>query len=651
MAVAGSRDADPAVARLRWRGSATAPEVKGLRPAEVTAAYFVGDDPSAWHPRVPRYAAVEYAGVYPGIDLIFSYGAGGLEYDFVVAPGADPEAIQLELAGGRAELDPEGNLRLAFEATEMVHRAPEVFQEVAGERLTVQGSFRLRAAGGIGFELGAWDRALPLVIDPKIQFSTYLGGSDHDVGIEVARDSSGRLFVLGRTESPRIAGVGRQRAGTSEMVIARFDKRGRLERLAYLGGDEGATPGAMAIGNVSGPGSPEAVFVAGSAGSGFPTALPIQEECARRGSGPCPFSDATITVLDLDLGSLLFSTYLGGTDGDAASPGGSLAVDHRGRIAVVGITISKDFPTRRPTQKKLLGLHDGFVAVLEPLTAGGYRLAFSTYLGGRKKSSRTSTEGVAFDGDGHLHVVGDTNAKRKFPTVGAIQKSLAGEFDGFLTVYDLDAGGAPAILFSTYFGGKGHDGFNDVVVDGTGRSYVTGSTSSADYPVVHPLDGTLGGPSDALVTVFDVVPSKMSGGEPEVVMSTLFGGSAAEDSLALAVDRAGLVHFGGITSSRDLPVRLPVQPQCAAHPRLTPDCFDAFVARLGPVVAGQVPALRFSTFLGGPEFADLVRSVAVDPQGATYVTGATPSTGFPTRRAGQKRNLGGNDVFVTKIKK
>lgn len=506
---------------------------------------------------------------------------------------------------------------------------------------------------------------------PKIRFSTFLGSPLLDNADGVAVDASGRTFVGATTpNAAQFAGGATPLSaggGASDIVITRLSKKGKVEEMVSFGGSDFDACLSIALGPDPTSLGARLVYVLGATfSSDFPTRDAIQEECGDGGGGQCP-GNLTITVLDSDLSEILFSTHLGGTGGIVGFRdfAGDLAVDALGRIAVASGSVSKDFPTRRPTQKKGKGATNAVVAILEPKGGGGYRLAFSTYLGGKSKKGESQATSVAFAGTDRLVVVGSTD-DRRFTSVAALQDGIGGDIDGFVTVYDLDGGsvatsnrlarvGDPEIVHSTTYGGRDFDQFTDVVVDDD-WAYMTGSTRSPDFPAANAFQAAFQGVGDAVLAVLDLGPVIASGAPPDVIVSTHFGGRHFDSGSALAVDRNGRVHLTGVTFSRSLPTRSPVQKQCANHPSASPDCWDAFVARFEPIRAGAPPELRFSTFLGGPQVGSMAggevsTDVAVDKTGASYVVGRTNSPGYPTKKPAQKKFRGVIEAMVTKIKK
>jgi uncharacterized protein (TIGR03437 family) len=545
--------------------------------------YFLGNDPSQWRTNVPNYARVRYREVYPGIDLVY-YGnpatAGQLEYDFVVAAGADPKAIRLAVEGADAtEVSAEGDLVLRAGGEEARFRRPVVYQETAGRRREIAGNFVLRASTSpsalstqhsalctqhsaeLGFEVGAYDPSLPLVIDPTLVYSTYLGGSDHDGGDAIAVDAAGNAYVTGTTYS-----------------------------------------------------------------TDFPTVNPLQaSKTAER-------YDVFVAKLNAAGSALVYSTYLGGNWYDDVY---GIAVDAAGNAYVTGHTGSTNFPTRNPLQAANRGLDDVFVA---KLNATGSALVYSTYLGG---SADDGGHGIAVDAAGNAYVAGST-LSTNFPTAGALQAAAAGGTCSWSVCSDafvakLNAAGS-ALVYSTYLGGKGDEYGQGIALDAAGNAYVTGYTSSPNFPTVSPVQATNAGNGDVFV-------AKLNAAGSALVYSTYLGGSDTDCGNGIAVDAAGSAYVTGSTLSTNFPTAGALQAAAAggtcAWGRV---CSDVFVAKLS--AAGS--ALVYSTYLDDSD-EDRGRGIAVDSAGNAYVTGSTYSTHFPTANAFQKSNRGGCDAFIAKL--
>ena len=354
----------------------------------------------------------------------------------------------------------------------------------------------------------------------------------------------------------------------------------------------------------------------GSTGStNFPTATPLQATNAGT-------TDAFVTKLDATGAALLYSTYLGG-GGDEQSNG--IAVDTTGQAYVTGYTPSTDFPTVTPFQATLAGgskLGDAFVT---KLSAAGTSLLYSTFLGG---SSIEQGRSIAVDGAGQAYVTGHTSST-DFPTVTPVQVSLAGGTDAFVTKFN--AAGT-SLLYSTFLGGGGNEEGKGIAVDPTGQAYVTGVTTSTNFPTVTPFQATFaGGFDDAFVSKLDVTGASL-------LYSTYLGGSNRDLGLGITVDGSGQAYVTGFTDSTDFPTATPLQATNAGSE-------DAFVTKLNAAGA----SLLYSTYLGGSG-SDGGSGVAVDGSGQAYVTGSTRSANFPTVTPFQATYAGGfDDAFVTKI--
>jgi uncharacterized protein (TIGR03437 family) len=511
---------------------------------------------------------------------------------------------------------------------------PLIYQTIGGERREVAGGYVLRGERQIGFRLGAYDRSQPLVLDPALVYSTYLGGSGVDIPTAIAVDSSGNVYVTGLTGSVNFPTAtpfqSFSLAGGSEVFVSKLSASGAaLVYSTYLGGsgfDEGWGIGVDASGTA---------YVAGDTSSqNFPTVNPLQ---ATNGGGFSGF-DLFVSRLNASGSALVYSTYLGGSGDDfGVSPGAEtvslLAVDSSGNAYITGATASDNFPKANAAQANRAGTYDAFVTKLNPT---GSALVYSTYLGG------TGTDlgmGIAIDAAGNAYVTGGT-ASANFPTKAPFQAAFSGGSvpDAFVT--KLDASGA--LSFSTYLGGNGDEEGHGIVADSSGV-YVTGYTTSTNFPLASPFQSVKGSTTEVFVSKFNPSGSAL-------VYSTYLGGNSTDRGLGLGVDSSGRAFIAGWTASTTgFPIANAVQAQIGGS-------FDAFVTVLNAAGTAAV----YSTYLGGSAF-DSATALAVDASGSNvYVTGFTESSNFPTLNAFQSTFGGGtcgtapltfpcDDAFIAKI--
>jgi hypothetical protein len=600
------------VLRMTLVGANREPRVEGTEELPGKANYFIGKDPTKWRTNVPAYKKVQYHNIYPGIDLVYHGNQRQLEYDFVVHPGADPNRILLSFQGvDKLEVDALGDLVVDTGTLTIRQRKPVIYQDVNGVRQEVAGGYVLKGAQRVGFQAAAYDQSRPLVIDPTLFYSTYLGGSDNDVGVAIAVDTALNAYVAGSTAStdfPTTAGAFQTtHAGGRDVFVAKLNPTGSsLLYSTYLGGS-----GSDEI-NVFGPGialdGTGAAYVTGSTSStDFPTTLGAFQPAFGGGA-----FDAFVTKLNPTGSGLVYSTYLGGTGLDGGS---GIAVGFLGNAYVTGGTNSADFPTTAGAFQATPG--PGFVTNLDPT---GSTLVYSTYLVG------ASGAGIAVDGTGNAYITGTTGST-DFPTTpGAFQPTIAGSGDAFVTKLDPTAA---TLVYSTYLGGSGSDDSFGIAVDGTGNAYITGTTGSTDFPTTPgAFQPTIAGTGDAFVTKLDPTGSTL-------VYSTYLGGSGGDEGRGIAVDGTGNAYVAGRTDSEDFPTTTGTGP---------PGSGDAFVTKLNPTGSGLV----YSTYLGG-HLQDAGVGIAVDVFEDAYVTGITGS--FPTTPGAFQTTFGGGnvDAFVAKI--
>ncbi len=633
-----SKQTSAGVVRMHLVGADPAAQVTGLEELPGKVHYFLGKDPTGWRTNIPIYAKVWYRDVYPGVDLFYYGHHSQVEYDFVVAPGADPRAIRFGVYGANTlELTPQSDLLLHTATGALRLHRPLVYQEVGGVKQAIPSWYvflllpvekdRCRGVHHVGVHVAAYDPSKPLIIDPVLSYSTYLGGLGDERGSGIAVDAAGSAYVTGETSSldfptanpfqPALGG------GTDAFVSKLTPDGSALVYSTYLGGSGVDRGFAIAV-DAAG-----AAYVTGETASpDFPTANPFQALLRGR-------SSAFVTKLTPDGSALVYSTYLGGSErtlvGSGLDTGRGIAVDAAGAAYVTGETSSTNFPTKNPL-KATLGTLDPSDAFMTKLTPDGSALVYSTYLGG---SGADRGFAIAVDAAGAAYVTGETRSTN-FPTKNPFQAALSkgatetSPTDAFVTKIDPSRVGAASLVYSTYLGGTNFDTGRGIAVDAAGAAYVTGYTIARDFPMMNPLQAEFRGCSDAFMT-------KLTPDGSALVYSTYLGGSGADRGFAIAVDAAGAAYVTGETSSLDFPTANPFQPALGGGT-------DAFVTKLTP----DGSALVYSTYLGGSG-VDRGFAIAVDAAGAAYVTGRTRSPDFPTASAVQPAVGGGSDAFITKI--
>jgi uncharacterized repeat protein (TIGR01451 family) len=501
LALPATAQASASVVHLRFVGASPAPAVVGVNRLPGIVNYFIGDDPASWRTNVPTYAGIVYRQLYPGIDLSYEGATGQLKSTYLVAPGADPNLIRWRHDGATSvHVDrTTGNLLIALAGSTLTERAPIAWQETGGQRIPVAVRYTLTGDGMVGFALGSYDAAKPLIIDPTLDYGTYLGGSDFDQATSVALDSAGNIYVTGITGSNDFPEADNTYSGWYDAFVVKINAAGdTLLYSTYLGGNETDEGNGIAV---DGDGN---AYVTGTTDStDFPTHNPLQS----RGG----MDDAFILKLNANGSALVYSSYLGGSNIDEAE---GIAIDGDGNAYVTGATFSGSW---------LAGTYRGSGdAFAVKVNAAGSALTYSSYLGG---SNSDFGSGITVDGVGNAYVTGVTNSTN-FPTENPFQATLACGSDVF--VAKLNAGGS-ALLYSTYLGGSGNDYGYSIAIDSTGQLYLAA------------------GSSDAFVT-------KLNAAGNALVYSTYLGGKEDDKGYGIAVNNAGDAYVTGDTYSSDFPV-------------------------------------------------------------------------------------------------
>jgi hypothetical protein len=614
--LAGARGAE-SVLRMDLLGANPTPPSSGVDALPGISSYFVGNDPSQWHTNIHTYAKVFYQNVYPGVDLVYYGNQGQLEYDFLLAPGADPANIRFTLQGcDGLHLDDQGNLVMHTAAGDVVEQAPVSYQPGAQ---AVASRYQIENDGSIGFAIGPYDASRPLIIDPVLNYSTLLG--ENSVGSSasaVTVDADGNVYVLGGISGTRVTPsevfVTKLSAGHAQVVYSVF--------IAPLSG--GTAIAADSAGNAYVTGVTSYSFLPATTGA-FQTTL--------QGA-----LDAFVIKLNPTGSSMVYSTYLGGngSQNQGETRGQGIAVDTDGNAYVTGLTNAADFPRATPLQTNYGGgTNDAFVT---KLNASGSALVWSTFLGGTDDDQAT---GIALDGSKNVLVTGLTHST-DFPTANPLQPHNAGQSDAFLAQIKADGS---ALAYSTYLGGTGADEAAGLTVDCSGNAYVTGDTTSNDFPTLNAYQPVnRGGFGDGFVT-------KVKADGTGLIYSTYLGGSGQDIPHAIAIDGNGEVFVTGNTASINYPLVHAVQRVYSGG------LSAAFVTKLNALGTD----LLFSTYLGGSgppvtgasvpvQLFNSGQGVAVINGSDVYVAGTTTSSKFPTVGTPQVASSEpGSSGFVTEF--
>jgi uncharacterized repeat protein (TIGR01451 family) len=578
-------------------------------------ANFLQGAPQGWRTDVPMYGSVFYRELYPGIDMRYGSNGRNLKSEFIVAAEADLSDIQIRYAGASAvRIAADGSLVIRLEGEELREERPLAYQEHGGRRIPIEARYSLAPDGSVGFIVNGYDSSLPLIIDPVISYSTLLGGSSSDAAISLAVDAAGAVYVAGFTASydfPTANPVQNVNGGGNDVFVAKLNPAGTaLVYCTYLGGSGDDRAYGIAV-DATG-----SAYVTGSTASkNFPVRNGLQTKLAGT-------RNAFLVKLNASGNALVFGTYLGGSGSDTAY---GVAVDSTGNAYVVGDTTSPGFPANG-VQKSYRGSQDAFVT---KISSDGSRLVYSTFLGG---SGTDHGSAIAIGGSGEAIATGSTFSA-DFPTANAYQPSNAGGQDAFVTRISTDGS---SLIFSTYWGGSGGsasypEAGQGIALDWQGNVYVTGMTSSPNFPMIQPQQSSLNGWVDGFVSKFNAA------GWP--VYSTYFGGSGTDVSNAIAVDSSGNAYVAGYTYSTDFPVVNALQTAVASAGDV-----DAFAG----ILNASGSAFTFLSYLGGTG-GDTATAISLDPAGSMYLAGWTTSTNFPLLHQLQSTNGGNYGAFVVKM--
>jgi hypothetical protein len=602
---------------LRFLGAEPEPSLGARQQLPGRVNYLLGSDPDKWQTGLPTYREVVYRDLWPGVDMVFRGDASRLKYEFLVRPGANVEDIRLAYRGAeRLSVDSAGQLLIGTGAGTLTDVQPISYQEVEGTRVPVESRFLLHAGAdrstSYGFGVGDHDPRRPLVIDPGLLYSTFLGGGSTDLGNPIAVDAAGNAYVTGLTTStdfPTTTGAfDTSHNGGDDAFVTKLNSTGSaLVYSTYLGGGSGDEGFGIRV-DTSG----SAYLTGRTASTNFPTTLGAFDTSHNGGD------DAFVTKLDATGSLLLYSTFLGGGGTDR---GRSLAIDSAvpASAYITGETNSNNFPTTIGAfDTSHNGSDDAFVT---KLNATGTGLAYSTYLGG---SNTDRGFGIAVDGSGSAYVTGETDSNNFPTTAGAFDTTRNGT-DAFVT--KLNATGT-GLVYSTFLGGSGADRGFGIAIDTGGSAYLTGETDSSNFP-------TTAGAFDTTRNGTDAFATKLNAAGSALLYSTFLGGGNADRGFGIAVDGANNAYVTGRTDSSDFPTT------AGAFDRTFNNNGDAFVTKLDMIGASATLSLTPATDTNpvGTQHTvtATVRDAAGNPvPGVTVrfsVTGANTASGSATTNA------------------
>ncbi|MGA8677168.1 MAG: SBBP repeat-containing protein [Candidatus Acidiferrales bacterium] len=655
--------------RMRLKGANQTLEIAGAGRLPGRVNYFIGNDPKKWQIDVPAYSEVRYHGVYPGVDLVFYGNQRVLEYDFIVAPGADPELIALDVEGAqKLQINSKGNVAMRVGAGEVELQKPAVYQEKDGERREIAGNYLITNDHEVRFSIAGYDHTRPLTIDPVLTYSTYIGGEALDFATGIALDAAGDAYIAGSTTSTKfpsmnpVSPTAPLDLSLGTAFVSELNPAGTaLLYSTYLGGSGNTVlgEGANAIA-VDGSGN---IYVTGFTGSSdFPLSTsPFQSTPPASVTSAGAAFVTKLAPSASGLAQLAYSSYLGGNVLDS---GQGIAVDGSGNAFVVGVTQSSNFPTQGtqiiPGPTNPAG--NAFLTKINTTASGTASLVYSTLLGGTSAASSFVGFGdiafaVALNG-ADAYVVGGTSATN-FPTTGTAIVGSAGcganngsgsGGSAFISVIDTTA---QALTYSHCLSGNAAEvalGVNlgpgvPAAANAT-IAYITGVTDSSNFPVTPnsiPPAGT--------VTFGVAFVSLVDTSSGTLQYSTFLGGTGGDDGFAIGSDSQGNAYVTGITNSTDFPITQGALIETNSNPTYG----VAFVTKVSPNGQGAAD-LVYSTFFGGQtanslSTPDLGQGIAVAGTNA-YITGEMSSPDMPVTSGVFQSALGATgavNAFVAQL--
>jgi len=595
---------------------------EALEQTDAHVSFLRGNDPSKWASKLPTFATLKNAGLYPGVDLVLKGDARRFEYDLVTAPGADLSRVSMRIDGAdRLNIAEDGSLEVETRYGVLQHDRPRTVAMLAdGTRRVVEARYVLIDESRVGFQSDAVPAGARLLLDPTIAWSSFLGGvsDEHDCGTDIDDDCG--CFLTGDTMSldfPTTVGSFDETYNTNiDAFCTNLIGNGtKLIWSTYLGGSaddygHGVRLGAGGVVNIAG----------GTGSRDFPATAGAYDVTFNGGH------DIFVAKLTPDGTNLVYATFLGGAGEDGTHGGQAISITAAGEAAIAGYSSSVDFPVTKgapdTTQNDGGASVDGVVAIF---SVDGANLMFSTYLGG---AGFDVASAIDVDPATNIVVTGGWSTSVNFPvTVGAWATTPNGADNGFVVKFDA----ARNVQFSSLLGST-NEVVRDVACEGNGSVLATGYTPSQTLPTTPGVfQSSIGGGHDGFVARFQPDGST-------VTYVSYLGGSQAEAGNAIDLDGVtGDAYICGLTESQDFPV--------------TQHAFDPTYNGRGDAFAMRVSAdgqnLVYSTFLGGSS-NDVAYSARVHGEGSLYVSGATLSGDFPvTAGVYDETANGGSDVFIT----
>ena len=645
------------VLRIEYKNAENKPEIEALEALPGVANFIVSADAANWVSDAPTYNGIVYRNLYAGIDLRYLGQEGHLKSEFEVMAGSDATMIRWKYKGAQEiHLDEAGNLHIQLAdgkdgqpGAELVEHAPQAWQEQNGQRQDVAVRFELDQQGEVSFAFpDGYTASLPLVIDPTLVYSSYLGGVGTDLGDDVVVDAAGNVYLTGYSychSYPTVDPLQTPNGLTEEAIISKISADGSSLLYSTCLGGSGEDKGSSIALDVQGR-----VVIGGETDS---TNFPIVGGLSTYGGGTCsaeyPCQDMFVAQLNTTGSAIRYSTYLGGNGIDDLS---AVAVDGSGKINVVGSTTSTDFPTHNAYDSTFGGTsgctgttpcYDATLIRLDPELGGMNAILYSTYLGG---TGRDKGLGLTLDASGRVYLVGYTNSDG-YPTRNAIQPTRKGSDDINVTEIDPMLSGDSSLIYSSYLGGGGTESGYAIARDGEGNLYITGRTNSGGFPLRRAWQYALNTSTCGGYTCYEAFLMKFNPVKNALIYSTYLGGSNNEEGYDIAVDNFGRAYVAGFSRSSDFPLVNPLQASKGADGCSAPPCADAFLSVFEP--DGQ--DLAYSTYVGGSG-DDIANGLALDANGRIYLVGETYSTNFPVSSGAYdvvNTETNKRDAFIVKL--